>query len=318
MFDAVIGQTLPKKLLQTALQTGKLSHAYIFHGADGVGKTTLALEFAKAIVCEHHTGCGECFACKQFYSTSDICILEGERSISVNQIRELTNEIYLQPFHFSKKIYLIKDAQKMTTGAQNALLKVFEEPPKYAIILLVTNSLAGLLPTILSRGVQIRFAQLTPKELKEYFIKNQLPLPSDEVLRLSNGSVTEALSLFESEDYQQMRTAVLRDAGLLFRNRTHKDVIRLYQDFIKYEKEAHRVIDIVMSFIYDASFEDKTLRKNTDWADIPTLSIAEASALYQDMAQLAKALAQNGNYAVSVLGALLHMKTHLNEERIFN
>ena len=119
MFDAVIGQSLPKKLLETALKTGKLSHAYIFHGADGIGKTTLALEFAKAIVCEHHTGCGVCSACKQFFSTSDIHILEGDRSISVNQIRELTTEIYLQPFHFPKKIYLIKDAEKMTTGAQN-------------------------------------------------------------------------------------------------------------------------------------------------------------------------------------------------------
>lgn len=316
MFDAVIGQSLPKQLLQTALQTGKLSHAYIFHGADGIGKTTLALEFAKAIVCEHHTGCGVCSACKQFFSTQDIHIVEGERSISVNQIRELTAEIYLQPFHFSKKIYLIKDAEKMTTGAQNALLKVFEEPPKYAIILLVTNSLSGLLPTILSRGVQIRCPELTSKELKEYFLKNSLPVPNDEVLRLSNGSVTEALELAGSQEYNQMRTVILRDAGHLFKNRTHKDVICLYQDFITYEKEVSRVTDILLSLVYDASIEDKSLRKNTDIADIPEITLAQATALYQDITRLAKALSQNGNYAISVLGALLSIRAHLNEERI--
>ena len=311
MFDAVIGQSLPKKLLATALSSGKLSHAYIFHGADGIGKTTLALEFARAIVCEHHTGCGVCAACKQFYSTSDIHILEGDRSISVNQIRELTTEIYLQPFLFSKKIYLIKDAEKMTAGAQNALLKVFEEPPKYALILLVTNSLSGLLPTILSRGVQIRCPQLSPNELKEYFVKNNLSVPSEEVLRLSGGSVTEALALADSEDYNGMRSVILRDTALLLKNRTHKDVIRLYKDFMTYEKEVSRVIDIVLSLIYDASLEDKLHRKNPDVTELPKISIAEASALYRDITQLAKALSQNGNYAISVLGALLGIKAHL-------
>ena len=316
MFDAVIGQALPKKLLQTALKTEKLSHAYIFHGADGIGKTTLALEFAKAIVCEHHTGCGVCSACKQFFSTQDIHILEGERSISVNQIRELTTEIYLQPFHFSKKIYLIKDAEKMTVGAQNALLKVFEEPPQYAVILLVTNSLAALLPTIRSRGVAIRCAQLTPKELKEYFAKKNLPAPTDEVLTLSKGSVTEATALSESEDYQQMRTVILRDANLFMKHRSHKEVVRLYQDFITYEKEVNHVIDIVLSLIYDGLQKEQTLRKNTDFAEIAKLSLSEASALYTDITALAKALSQNGNYAICVLGTLLRMKSHLQEERI--
>ncbi len=316
MFDAVLGQELPKKLLATALKTGKLSHAYIFHGADGVGKTTLALEFAKAIVCENRTGCGVCSSCKQFYSTSDIHILEGDRSISVNQIRELTTEIYLQPFHFSKKIYVIKDAEKMTVGAQNALLKVFEEPPQYAVILLVTNTLTGLLPTILSRGVQIRCPQLSPKELTEYFIQNHLPVPPEEMLRLSNGSVTEALALAESDAYRQMRTAILRDGALLLKNRTGKDAVRLYRDFITYEKEVSRVLDILMSLVYDASLEDASLRKNTDWEDFPKISLQEASALYEEITRLAKALSQNGNYAISVLGALLGMKAHLNEERI--
>lgn len=316
MFDAVIGQTLPKRLLQNAIQTGKLSHAYIFHGIDGVGKTTLALEFAKTIVCENRTACGVCSACKQFYSTSDIHILEGERSISVNQIRELTTEIYLKPFHFHKKIYLIKDAEKMTTGAQNALLKVFEEPPQYAVILLVTNSLTGLLPTILSRGVKIRCPELTPKELKEYFEKHQLPTPTEEILTLSKGSLTEALALAGSEDYQTMRQVILRDGGLLLKNRTAKDVVRLYRDFHTYEKEVSRVLDIFAGLIYDASLEDQSLRKNTDWAETPKISLAEASHLYEDITGLAKALAQNGNFAISVLGALLSVKAHLNEERI--
>ena len=116
----------------------------------------------------------------------------------------------------------------MTAGAQNALLKVFEEPPLYAVILLVTNSLSGLLPTILSRGVQIRCPELTTGQLQEYFCKNNLAVPADEVLRLSNGSVTEALALADSAEYNEMRSRILRDAGLLLKNRTHKEVIFLY------------------------------------------------------------------------------------------
>lgn len=316
MFDAVIGQTLPKKLLATAISSGKLSHAYIFHGTDGIGKTTLALEFAKAIVCEKHTGCGVCAACKQFFSTSDFCVLEGESSISVKQIRELTTGIYMNPFQFSKKIYLIKDAEKMTPGAQNALLKVFEEPPRYAVILLVTNALPALLPTILSRGIKIHCPDLTPKELKEYYEKNGLPVPSEEVLQRANGSVTQALLFSDSEEYREMRATVLRDTSLFLTNRSHKDVIRLYRDFHTYEKEVKQVAELMASLVYDASLTDASLRKNTDLADIPSISIREASALYTEITGLISALAQRGNYSITVLGALLRMKAQLYEERI--
>ena len=93
-------------------------------------------------------------------------------------------------------------------------------------------------------------------------------------------------------------------------------MICLYQDFITYEKEVSRVTDILLSLVYDASIEDKFLRKNTDIADIPEITLAQATALYQDITRLAKALSQNGNYAISVLGALLSIRAHLNEERI--
>ena len=93
MFETVVGQSLPKELLETAVQTGTISHAYIFYGQEGIGKTTLATEFAKSLVCENHSGCGKCAACHQFYSTSDVRILQGEKSISVNEVRDLSAEI---------------------------------------------------------------------------------------------------------------------------------------------------------------------------------------------------------------------------------
>ena len=316
MFERVIGQALPKEILKNAVQSGKLSHAYLFHGPEGVGKTTLATEFAKAIICRNHTGCGECDYCQQFFSTSDIRILRGEKSISVDHIRQITSEIYLKPFQFEKKIYIIADAHKMTVQAQNALLKVFEEPPSYAVMILVTSNLSMILPTILSRGVSVRFAPLSPGEIAECFQKEGKEVPSQDILERANGSFTKAFHLAASEEYLSMRKAVTDSIVSLFRERTTRAVIRLYGDFLNYEEFFDSLLDIFNSFVYDSTVKEPTLLKNKDLGAVLSLSVKTADAIYRELGLLKEKLSANGAYNIAVMSALTAIRNHLNEERI--
>ena len=317
MFEQVVGQSLPKEMLKTAIQTGKLNHAYIFHVKKGVGKTTLALEFAKAILCENHTACGDCPSCKQFYSTSDVKIIESEKSIPVETVRELTSEIFLKPFHFPRKIYLIKDADKMTVQAQNALLKVFEEPPSYAIIILITSNLSALLPTILSRGTEVRFPPLTPKELKEYFKNNKLDIPSDEILSRANGSVTEALLLSKSDDSAKIGESVGQTILSFLEKKTTASMLKLYQDFLTYQEQKEQLFDLFYSFVYDTTVTDHALKKHPNQNGSVSLSLATASNIYRALSQLVKRTASNADYGLTVLTFLIEVRNHLMEERNF-
>ncbi|MBO5409517.1 MAG: DNA polymerase III subunit [Clostridia bacterium] len=316
MFERVIGQQLPKEILSTAIGSGKLSHAYIFYGQSGVGKTTLAIEFAKSIVCRNHSACGTCDACQQFFSTSDVKIIRPQKSISVSDIREITSEIYLKPFLFDKKIYVITDADKMTVQAQNALLKVFEEPPSYAVIVLVTSNLSMILPTILSRGVQIRFSPLSLAELKLCFQNEGKPIPEDGLLSRANGSATRAFALAESEGYRSMRETLISDIRLLFQKRTTKEVIRLYSDFLTYQEEWEALWDIFNSLVYDSTVSDPSLCKNTDIRWEVSLPVGTAENIYKELRSLKQKLSANGAYNIGVLTALTSIRNHLNKERI--
>lgn len=316
MFDSVVGQKLPKEILKTAIQTGNLSHAYIFHGSEGVGKTTLALEFMKAIVCQSRSACGVCSACKQFYSTSDIRIIDGEKSISVDTVREITAEIYLKPFHFARKIYLLKNADKMTVQAQNALLKVFEEPPSYAMMILLTSNLSALLPTILSRGTQVRFLPLTPAEVKQCLANMKKTIPADDIILGANGSVTRALALMESDQYLTMKTAVLSHLQAFLKQKNAKEMCRVYQDFLTYEEHSSALIELFCSLVYDCIQKDPSLCKNPAQYGQVSLSLAVAHSVYETLGELAKRLCTNAGYNLSVLSALLEIKNHLNQERI--
>lgn len=317
MFEQVLGQGLPKEMLTTAIQTGKLSHAYIFHGKKGVGKTTMAIEFAKAILCQNHSACGVCPACKQFYSTSDVHIVEGDKSIAVETVRQITAEIFLKPFHFPKKIYIIKDADKMTVQAQNALLKVFEEPPSYAILILVTSNVSMLLPTILSRGTEVRFQPLTQRELKEYFIRNKLEVPPENILSGANGSVTEALSLSQSEAISKMTETVGQDILSFFQKRTTGAMLRLYQDFLSCQEQFQLLSDLFHSYVYDMTVTDPALKKLPRHTQSDRLSLSTATKIYKELATLAERQASNADYGLTVLSFLIQVKNHLTQERNF-
>lgn len=219
-FKDIIGQESIKKHLQTAIKTGNLSHAYIINGEYGSGRQTIASALAKTIQCQSKTddtdACGVCTSCKQAESHNhpDIkYITHDKTSISVNDIREqLNNDISIKPYSSEYKIYIIPDANKMTEQAQNALLKTIEEPPVYAIIILLTENCDSLLPTIRSRCVTLTMNPVEKDKICTY-LENKFQLEPEQAQIAANycqGNIGKAIRFASSSDFIEMKNQVLK------------------------------------------------------------------------------------------------------------
>ena len=165
-FRDIVGHGQIIEHFQNAIKMDKISHAYILAGEKGSGKRTIATAFAQTLQCEQGQtdACGICHACKQAESRNhpDIIYVTHEKpnSIGVEEIREqLVGDVLIKPYSSKYKVYIVNDADKMTVQAQNALLKTIEEPPSYAVILLLAGNVSSMLPTILSRCVTLSMKQ---------------------------------------------------------------------------------------------------------------------------------------------------------------
>lgn len=191
-FSDVIGHERPKAILQTALRHDRIAHAYLFHGEEGIGKQLVALRFAQAINCESGDGpegpdaCGRCRSCLQIEARTHPDFLAiapdaemANPQIKIEQIRELEQQIVYQPLVGRKKIFLINDADRMTLGAANALLKTLEEPPGHSVLLLVSGRPSALPATVRSRCQSLRFAPPARTQVEAALIlKREIP-PAD-------------------------------------------------------------------------------------------------------------------------------------------
>ena len=182
-FQDIIGQEQIKEHFRNALSTGKVSHAYLINGEKSSGKEFIAKVFAMALQCEKGEAepCQECHSCKQALSDNHPDIIkvvhEKPNSISVDDIRKQVNgDVALKPYSSARKVYFIPEAEKMTVQAQNALLKTLEEPPSYAVIILLTSNVNTLLPTILSRCVTLHMKPVPDAVVRDYLCR-QLQVP---------------------------------------------------------------------------------------------------------------------------------------------
>ncbi len=198
------------RTLLTSAREKKPAQAYIFEGLKGVGKFTAARIFANAIHCTGNIKpCGECPDCKKHAAGthSDLVIIGGNGQIKVDDIRDMNEELYIKPGLSDKKICIIRDADNMNNDAQNALLKSFEEPPSYGIIILLSENVKNLLPTIRSRGTKIVFEPFAEKEIHDYLLR-QYPLKRDIIPFISlysGGVIGRALDLCEDEEFFETR-----------------------------------------------------------------------------------------------------------------
>ena len=213
-FEDVIGHENLIEHLQSAIAMKKISHAYIFDGEKGSGKNFLADIFASALQCEAEDGrpCGACSSCKQSEGRNhpDIIRITHEKpnTISVDDIRQqLCGDIMIKPYKGPYKIYIVDEAEKLNIQAQNALLKTIEEPPAYAVILLLTTNAESFLPTILSRCVTLNLKPAKDSVVRKYLME-QVRIPdyqADICVAFAQGNIGKARRLALSEEFNQMK-----------------------------------------------------------------------------------------------------------------
>ena len=208
-FNEIAGQQVIVKTLKNAILNDRLSHAYLFTGPRGTGKTSIAKIVAKTINCERlndFVPCDNCKSCLEFISKNNVDIIEIDAASNngVDEIREIRNKIDLVPSFSKYKVYIIDEVHMLTQGAFNALLKTLEEPPKHIIFILATTEPHKIPNTILSRCQRFDFKRITNADIVERlsFIakEEKINVSSDvllEIARLSDGGLRDSISLFD-------------------------------------------------------------------------------------------------------------------------
>lgn len=214
-FSDIVGQEQLKEHLENAIKMNKVSHAYIINGERSAGKEFIAKTFAMALQCENKEGiepCQECHSCKQALSGNhpDIIFVTHEKpgTIGVDDIRsQINGDVAIKPYSSPKKIYIMNEGEKMTVQAQNALLKTLEEPPEYAVILILTTNVDSLLPTILSRCVVLNMKPVKDAQVKKFLMENmEIPdYKADICVAFARGNVGKARLLAKSEEFDKVK-----------------------------------------------------------------------------------------------------------------
>lgn len=260
VFQDIIGQEQIKEHLQNALSTGKISHAYIINGEKSTGKEFIAKVFAMALQCEKGEidPCQECHSCKQALTNNHPDIIrvihEKPNSISVDDIRaQVNNDVGIKPYSGPYKIYIINEAEKMTPQAQNAILKTLEEPPAYAVILLLTSNVNSLLPTILSRCVVLNMRPVADELVKKYLME-QLQVPdykAEVCVAFARGNIGKAKALASSEDFENVKNEALALLKYI-QDMELGEIISAIKKITEYKFEINDYLDIISIWYRDA------------------------------------------------------------------
>lgn len=230
-FEDVVGQDFVIKTLKNSITCNKVSHAYLFYGPRGIGKTTIAKIFARAVNCEHSKDgnpCENCSACTKSKDnqTVDIIEIDAASNNGVDEIREIKSKVNIVPSDLKYKVYIIDEVHMLTSGAFNALLKTLEEPPKHVIFILATTDPQKVSETIVSRCQCYSFKRITEKKIVEKLDqiceKEKIDINQDVLKQIalsSNGGLRDSISsldkiasykqnLITMEDYLEINDMV--------------------------------------------------------------------------------------------------------------
>lgn len=277
MFENIIGNESIKNTLEKSIKTNQITHSYLMIGIPGIGKKLLAKEYAKVILDSNDI----------INNPDFLCIEPDGNSIKIEQIRNLQKEIQEKPIISNKKVYIIDDADLMTKEAQNCLLKTLEEPPEFAVILLIGSNENAFLPTIKSRCMILHFNRLSDSEIKSYLQEqyNELNV-TQSMLDIAGGSIGRAINLKDKqEDYSEVEEII--------NNLDKKDLIDIVQASEILYKSKEDINDIL------------------DYINIILLKMAKENYLYTNCIKIVentkKRLAQNANYDMCIDDMLFKM-----------
>ena len=289
-FKDVVGHKDILKYISSAVENNRVSHAYILNGERGSGKKMLANLFAMTLLCEtgDNEPCGKCHSCKQAESGNHPDIIrvthEKPNSISVDDIRtQVNNTVDIKPYQGPYKVYIIPQADMMTPQAQNAILKTIEEPPSYAVFLLLTENAETLLPTINSRCVMLKLRNIKDTLIKKYLMEN-LEIPdykADMCTAFAQGNMGRAFMLANSDHFNEIR----EEAVQLLKHISEmelNEIVAAVKNISVYKLEITDYLDIIMIW-----YRDVLLYKATKEID---------KVVFKDQLQSIKEQARKSSY----------------------
>lgn len=259
-FTDIIGQEQLKEHIQNAIASNKVSHAYIINGERNAGKEFIARIFAMTLQCEKggKEPCNECHSCKQALSHNqpDIVYVSHEKpnSIGVEDIRgQINNDIGIKPYSSPRKIYIMNEGEKMTPQAQNALLKTLEEPPEYAVILILTDNVEELLPTIISRCVVLNMKPVPDKLVKKYLME-ELEVPDYKAnicVAFARGNIGKAKLLASSEEFEKVKDEAITLVKYI-NDMEINEIVKAIKKIMEYKLDVNDYLDILTVWYRDA------------------------------------------------------------------
>jgi len=310
-FESVIGHEEVKKQLYNSLSMGTISHAHIFCGEDGIGKSILAKEFSVNIIGKKEI--------KDYVDIIELRITKGKQSIGISEVLNMIDEINKKPYEGDRKVFIVYEADRMTVDAQNAFLKTIEEPPSGVFIILLCKSQEGILDTIKSRCQIHNLKRLNSKDIRLFLNRDFTELDKDKMeimISFCDGIPGRATSFLNDALFMEIRSTVLDIIKACSNDKKHE--ILKYEEFFLKNKSIWR--DILICFLYYIrdlivykETRDETLTINRDkilnikeLADV--FSFNKLSGMIEVVNDTAQNLDKNVNIALAIDSMLLNMQ----------
>ena len=322
-FDGIIGQKKIIDSLRRSLEENRTGHAYIFTGPAGMGKRTIARIFAGLLLCENPQSgksCGKCTACMLYENGSnpDYHRVTGDTSIGVDLIREIQTDVVVKPMYSKRKVYVIEDGGKMTEQAQNCLLKTFEEPPSYVVVILLADNYEMLLDTIKSRAQRFNFEKYTHDEVCRAVIERYGGGTAMASLAAgySEGNIGRALELVGSDEFTRLRDKIYEGMEGALRGKIGNALE--FTAFLEENRESINILlDIMLLYFRDMLVVRQTGNENmlinSDKKDIivnnaRTYGDSRLLRIIDAIGESRRALKQNANYQLVIDNLMIKLR----------